>query len=148
MQQFRTLEFPHLIFKHLESIQDLTLHKTSINTPYKKFKKKTKTLITMSTVKRLVADNPLVIFSKTTCSISYSIKTLLRNFGANPKVYELDEVSNGAQVEGELLGLGCDPSVPVVYIGKKLVGGANEVMSLNMRSGLKPLLIEAKALWL
>nr|GEV05285.1 retrovirus-related Pol polyprotein from transposon TNT 1-94 [Tanacetum cinerariifolium] len=80
----------------------------------------------MGTVKRLVADHPLVIFSKTTCSISYSIKMLLRNFGANPKVYELDEISEGPQVEGELLGFGCDPSVPVVYIGKKLVGGANE----------------------
>ncbi|GKB27068.1 monothiol glutaredoxin-S1-like protein [Tanacetum coccineum] len=102
----------------------------------------------MGTVKRLVADQPLVIFSKTTCSISYSIKMLLRNFGANPKVYELDEISEGPQLEGELLGFGCDPSVPVVYIGKKLVGGANEVMSLNMRSGLKPLLIETKAIWL
>lgn len=102
----------------------------------------------MGTVKRLVADNPLVIFSKTTCSMSHSIKSLIRNFGANPTIFELDEISNGAQVEAELLGLGCNPSVPVVYIGKKLVGGANEVMSLNMRSGLKPMLIEANAIWL
>nr|GEV05283.1 monothiol glutaredoxin-S1-like [Tanacetum cinerariifolium] len=102
----------------------------------------------MGTVKRLVVDHPLVIFSRTTCSISYSLKTLLRNFRVNPEVYELDEILARPQVEGELLGLGCDPSVPVVYIGKKLVGGANEVKSLNMRSGLKPLLIEAKTKWL
>ncbi|KAK9055943.1 hypothetical protein SSX86_027030 [Deinandra increscens subsp. villosa] len=102
----------------------------------------------MSKVKRLVADNPLVIFSKSSCSLSHSIKSLIRNFGANPTVYELDEISNGELVERELLGLGCSPSVPVVYIGKKLVGGSNEVMSLNMRSQLKPLLIEANAIWL
>nr|XP_043620349.1 monothiol glutaredoxin-S1-like [Erigeron canadensis] len=102
----------------------------------------------MGTVKTLVADNPLVIFSKTTCSISYSIKALMKSFGANAAIYELDEIPNGQQVEGELLGLGCSPSVPVVYIGKKLVGGSNEVMSLNMRSELKPLLIKANAIWL
>ncbi|KVH89433.1 monothiol glutaredoxin-S1-like [Cynara cardunculus var. scolymus] len=101
----------------------------------------------MSIVKTLVAENPLVIFSKTSCSISHSIKTLIRNFGANPTVYELDEISDGEQVEGELLELGYSPSVPVVYIGKKLVGGANEVMSLNVRSKLKALLIEANAIW-
>ncbi|KAD3068844.1 hypothetical protein E3N88_36724 [Mikania micrantha] len=82
----------------------------------------------MTTVKRLVADNPLVIFSKASCSISHSIKTLIRNFGANPTVYELDEITNGELVETELLGLGCSPSVPVVYIGKKMVGGANELI--------------------
>ncbi|KAI3710098.1 hypothetical protein L2E82_39872 [Cichorium intybus] len=102
----------------------------------------------MSSVKGLVADNPLVIFSKTSCSMSHSIKSLTRNFGANPTIYELDEISNGEQVEQELLGLGCTPSVAVVFIGKKLVGGPNEIMSLNVRSRLKPLLIEAKAIWL
>ncbi|XP_076888185.1 monothiol glutaredoxin-S1-like [Bidens hawaiensis] len=102
----------------------------------------------MSTVATLVADNPLVIFSKTSCSISHSIKSLIRNFGANPTVYELDEISNGEVVERELKELGCSSSVPAVFIGKKLVGGSNEVMSLNMRNRLKPMLIEAKAIWL
>ncbi|KAK1420384.1 hypothetical protein QVD17_21932 [Tagetes erecta] len=102
----------------------------------------------MSTVKRLVADKPLVIFSKASCSISHSIKSLIRNFGANPTIYELDEISNGELVERELIEMGCSPSVPVVYIGNKLVGGATEVMRLNMRGGLKPMLIEANAIWL
>ncbi|KAI3741617.1 hypothetical protein L1987_59291 [Smallanthus sonchifolius] len=102
----------------------------------------------MRTVKRLVADNPLVIFSKKSCSMSHSITSLIKNFGANPTVYEVDEISNGELVERELLGLGCSPSVPVVFIGKKMVGGANEVMSLNMKSRLKPMLIEANAIWL
>ncbi|KAL4563409.1 hypothetical protein LXL04_027450 [Taraxacum kok-saghyz] len=102
----------------------------------------------MGSVKRLVADNPVVIFSKTSCSMSHSIKTLIRSFGANPTIHELDEISNGQQVEEELLELGCSPSVPVVFIGKKLVGGANEVMRLNVRCRLKPLLIEANAIWL
>ncbi|CAI9293015.1 unnamed protein product [Lactuca saligna] len=100
----------------------------------------------MGKVKRLVADNPLVIFSKKDCYVCDYIKFVLRNFGANPTIYELDEIENGQQVEEELLRLG--PSVPVVFIGKKLIGGSNEVLSLGIKGELKPLLIEAKAIWI
>ncbi|KVI00933.1 monothiol glutaredoxin-S1-like [Cynara cardunculus var. scolymus] len=100
----------------------------------------------MGKVKRLVANNPVVIFSKTSCCISHTVKSLISNFGASPTVYELDELSNGKQIEEELVGLGC-PTIPAVFIGKKMIGGANEVMSLNVKSKLKPLLIQAKAIW-
>lgn len=102
----------------------------------------------MGKVKRLVADNLLVIFSKKNCYVCDYIKFVLRNFGANPTIYELDEIETGQQVEEELLRLGCSPSVPVVFIGKKLIGGSNEVLSLGIKGGLKPLLIEAKAIWI
>lgn len=101
----------------------------------------------MDTVKRLGSEDPVVIFSKSSCCISHSIKSLIRNFGANPTVYELDELPNGVEMENALVELGRNPSVPTVFIGKKLIGGANEVMSLNVKGKLKPMLIKAKAIW-
>ncbi|KAJ6674897.1 GLUTAREDOXIN [Salix viminalis] len=53
----------------------------------------------MDMVKRLVADRPVVIFSRSTCCMSHSIKTLISSFGANPTVFELDQIPNGKQIE-------------------------------------------------
>ncbi|KAK1422759.1 hypothetical protein QVD17_18045 [Tagetes erecta] len=102
----------------------------------------------MTTVSSLLSENPVVIFSKTTCCISHSIIELIRKFGANPRIYELDELPNGNRIERELMELGCNPSVPTVFIGKKLIGGANELISLNLESKLRPVLINANAIWM
>lgn len=90
--------------------------------------------------------NPVVIFSKSNCCMSHSIKTLISSYGASPTVHELDEIPNGQQMEKALPGLGC-PNLPAVFIGKKLVGGAREVMSLQVRGELADLLIEARAIF-
>lgn len=102
----------------------------------------------MATVSSLLSENPVVIFSKTTCCISHSIIELIRKFGANPRIYELDELPNGNRIERELMELGCNPCVPAVFIGKKLIGGANELISLNLESKLRPVLINANAIWM
>ncbi|KAK9057263.1 hypothetical protein SSX86_022098 [Deinandra increscens subsp. villosa] len=102
----------------------------------------------MALVKSLVNERPVVIFSKTTCCMGHTIKTLISNFGANPTVYELDEHPEGKQLEKELRGLGCKPSVPAVFIGEVLIGGANEIMSLHLKGQLVQLLLNANAIWL
>ena len=102
----------------------------------------------MEAVRRLGSEKPVVIFSKSNCCISHAIKILISSFGANPTVYELDHLPKGREVENALLTLGCNPSVPAVFIGKIFVGGSNEVMSLNVKGKLKPLLIEANAIWM
>lgn len=70
----------------------------------------------------------------------HTIKGLIYRFGVNPTVYELDEYTNGQQLERELIALGCKPSVPVVFIGQDLIGGAKEIMSLNLKGELAKLL--------
>ncbi|KAL3644813.1 hypothetical protein CASFOL_009993 [Castilleja foliolosa] len=103
----------------------------------------------MDMVKRLASEKPVVIFSKTTCFISHTIKTLICSFGANHVAYELDEMPNGRQLERALVvALGRQTSFPVVFIGRELVGGADEVMSLHVKGELVPLLKKAKAIWL
>ncbi|KAK2457239.1 monothiol glutaredoxin-S6 [Trifolium repens] len=94
----------------------------------------------MEMITRMVNDKAVVIFSKSTCCLSHSIKSLIRNFGANPIVYELDEMTNGIQIERELLQLGCQPSVPAVFIGQKFIGGSKRIMILHLRNELAPML--------
>ncbi|XP_060185253.1 monothiol glutaredoxin-S1-like [Lycium barbarum] len=101
----------------------------------------------MDMVMKLGAGSPVVIFTKSSCCISHSIEILIRSFGANPTVYELDTHPNEKQMENALIELGCQPSVPAIFIGNELVGGANEIMSLNVRGKLKQLLIRANAIW-
>ncbi|GJZ21149.1 thioredoxin superfamily protein [Tanacetum coccineum] len=99
----------------------------------------------MTTVTRVVAEEPVVIFSKTSCCVCSSIKTLINSFGVNPTVYELDEHPNGQQLLTELKALECKPSVPVVFIGQNLIGGANEIMSLHLKGKLAQLLVKSLA---
>lgn len=74
--------------------------------------------------------------------------SLIRNFGANPTVYELDQITNGQQIERALLQMGCQPSVPAVFIGQQLIGGSKRIMSLHVRNELVPMLINARAIWI
>ncbi|KAL3849790.1 hypothetical protein ACJIZ3_011672 [Penstemon smallii] len=102
----------------------------------------------MNPIERLTEDKPLVIFSKSSCCMCHTVKTLISSFGANATVYELDELPNGQQLERELMTMiGRQGSFPAVFIGQELVGGANEVMSLHMKGKLVRLLKKAKAIW-
>ncbi|GKD65481.1 monothiol glutaredoxin-S2-like protein [Tanacetum coccineum] len=105
------------------------------------------TRVPQCAVTSLVAEKPVVIFSKSSCCMSHTIKTLIYSFGANPTVYELDEHPNGKQLEKELKALGRKPSVPAVYIGQELIGGPNEIMTLHLKGKLVQLLKKANAIW-
>ncbi|KAL2458550.1 Monothiol glutaredoxin-S2 [Forsythia ovata] len=101
----------------------------------------------MDRVSKIVSEKPVVIFSKSSCCMSHTIKSLFCEFGVNPAVYELDEIQRGREIEAALSRLGCNPTVPAVFIGGEFVGGANEVMSLHLKRSLKPMLKGAGALW-
>ena len=62
-------------------------------------------------------------------------------------VYELDQLSNGQEMEKALKQMGCNPSVPAVFIGEQLIGGANQVMTLQVKNQLAALLTRAGAIW-
>lgn len=76
-------------------------------------------------------------------------------------IYELDNEAAGAgsnsiiningygrEMEWALMRLGCNPSVPAVFIGGKFVGSASDVMTLHINGSLKKMLKDAGALWL
>ncbi|KAF7837860.1 monothiol glutaredoxin-S2 [Senna tora] len=101
----------------------------------------------MERVTNMASERAVVIFSKSSCCMCHTIKTLFSDFGVNPAVHELDEIPRGRDVEQALSQLGCNPTVPAVFIGGDLVGGANEVMSLHLNRSLIPMLKRAGALW-
>ncbi|XP_049410769.1 monothiol glutaredoxin-S3-like [Solanum stenotomum] len=102
----------------------------------------------MERVSKMVTEKPVVIFSKTGCCMSYSIKSFFSDLGVNTAVYELDEMQRaGREIEAVLSNLGCNPTVPAVFIGGQMVGGESEVMSLHLQGALKPKLKTAGALW-
>ncbi|KAJ6880054.1 monothiol glutaredoxin-S6-like [Populus alba x Populus x berolinensis] len=102
----------------------------------------------MDVLNVLIQEKPVVIFSKSSCCMSHSVETLIRGFGANPTVYNLDRIPNGQQIERALMQLGFRQSVPAVFIGQQLVGNERNVMSLHLQNQLVPLLIQAGAIWI
>ncbi|OVA15032.1 Glutaredoxin [Macleaya cordata] len=102
----------------------------------------------MERVKRLAEEKAVVIFSKSSCCMCHSIKSLFYELGVNPAVHELDEEPKGKEIEKALLKKGCNPAVPAVFIGGELVGGANEVMALHLNGSLTRLLKKVGAIWL
>ena len=95
----------------------------------------------MDKILRVTSENGVVIFSKTTCCLSYAVNILLNELRADPVVYEIDQDPEGSEIEKALLRMGCKiPTVPAVFINGKLVGSTNEVMSLHLSGSLTPML--------
>ncbi|KAK7392341.1 hypothetical protein VNO78_20775 [Psophocarpus tetragonolobus] len=104
--------------------------------------------VAMDLLATLTAEKPVVIFTKSTCCISHTVKALIRSFGANHSVLEIDKMENGQQIERALIQLGRRPTVPAVFIGQQLIGGADEVISLNVQNKLAQLLLRAGAIYI
>ncbi|GFS33966.1 thioredoxin superfamily protein [Actinidia rufa] len=101
-------------------------------------------------VVRLASESAVVIFSVSTCCMCHAAKRLFCGMGVNPTVYELDQDPTGREMERVLMRLlgKYSPTVPVVFIGGKLVGAMDRVMASHINGTLVPLLKEAGALWL
>ncbi|CAN0897759.1 Monothiol glutaredoxin-S10 [Linum grandiflorum] len=71
------------------------------------------------TVKRTVAENPVVVYSKSWCSYSSEVKGLFKKLGVEPLVIELDELgAQGPQLQKILERVTGQHTVPNVFIGK------------------------------
>ncbi|XP_017218002.1 glutaredoxin-C5-like [Daucus carota subsp. sativus] len=101
---------------------------------------------------KLVSRSAVVIFSRSSCCMCHAVKRLFCGMGVNATVYELDQDPFlGKEIERALLSWLGDyskTSVPVVFIGGKLVGAMDRVMASHINGTLVPLLKEAGALWL
>ncbi|RRT35210.1 hypothetical protein B296_00058446 [Ensete ventricosum] len=102
----------------------------------------------MDKVRKLVSQRAVVVFSISSCCICHTVKSLLHDLGVNAAVHELDEEPRGREMEKALAVLvRRNPVVPLVFIGGKLVGSTDRIMSLHLGGKLVPLLHEAGALW-
>lgn len=87
-------------------------------------------------MRRLASDKGVVIFSKTSCCLCYTVKILFEELGVNPTVYEIDQDPDCREIERALVRLGCTAPVPAVFIGGEFIGSTNEVMSLHLSGTL------------
>ncbi|XP_042518673.1 glutaredoxin-C13-like [Macadamia integrifolia] len=94
----------------------------------------------MEKVMRLASEKGVVMFSKSSCCMCYTVKILFHELQVNPIVHELDQDPEGRDMEKALMRMGCNTAVPAVFIGGKLVGSTNEVMSLHLSGSLGPLI--------
>ncbi|KAJ9176523.1 hypothetical protein P3X46_011828 [Hevea brasiliensis] len=97
-------------------------------------------------VKKTVAENPVVVYSKTWCSYSSEVKTLFKKLGEEPLVIELDELGpQGPQLQKVLERLSGQHTVPNVFIGGQHIGGCTDTLKLYRKGELEPLLSKANA---
>ncbi|KAJ7947029.1 Glutaredoxin [Quillaja saponaria] len=109
-------------------------------------------------VMKMISENPVVVFGEPSCCMCHVVKKLLLGLGVNPAVYEVEEDHAVAVVEFLTrmnIGLnegreGTRSSVqfPAVFVGGKLFGGLERVMSTHISGELVPILKDAGALWL
>ncbi|XP_068660732.1 glutaredoxin-C1-like [Aristolochia californica] len=103
----------------------------------------------MEAITRLASQNVVVIFSVSSCFMCLSIKRLFYDLGVSPAVHEIDQEPRGKEMEKALANLlGRRPSVPAIFIGGRLIGSIDQVMSLHLSGSLVPLLKREGALWL
>ncbi|KAK3032182.1 hypothetical protein RJ639_035007 [Escallonia herrerae] len=75
-------------------------------------------------VKTIITENPVVVYSKTWCSYSSEVKSLLKRLGVEPLVVELDQLGpQGPQLQKVLERLTGQHTVPNVFIGKSSTEG-------------------------
>ncbi|XP_043708256.1 monothiol glutaredoxin-S11-like [Telopea speciosissima] len=94
----------------------------------------------MEKVIRLASEKGVVMFSKSSCCMCYTVETLFHELCVNPMIHELDHDPEGREMERALMRMGCSAPVPTVFIGGKLMGSTNEIMSLHLNGTLARLI--------
>ncbi|GKV29647.1 hypothetical protein SLEP1_g38551 [Rubroshorea leprosula] len=109
---------------------------------------------------KLVVENAVVVFGRRGCCMCHVVKRLLLGHGVNPVVFEVEEEREAAVVNelGAINGGkrggggggkdGGGVQFPAVFVGGRLFGGLDKVMSTHISGELVPILKDAKALWL
>ncbi|KAK4394717.1 Glutaredoxin [Sesamum angolense] len=100
----------------------------------------------LAKAKQLVSSNPVVVFSKTYCGYCNKVKQLFSQLKVTYKVIELDEESDGDEVQTALAEWTGQRTVPNVFINGKHIGGSDAVVAKHQQGELVSLLAEADAI--
>ncbi|KAK9764466.1 Glutaredoxin [Basidiobolus ranarum] len=82
-------------------------------------------------VKRLIVENPVMIFSKSYCPYCIRTKDLFDDLNTKYKAIELNEHEHGSEIQEELKTLTGQRTVPNVFIHSQHIGGFDAVNSAN-----------------
>ncbi|KAI3997668.1 hypothetical protein MKX01_040641 [Papaver californicum] len=100
----------------------------------------------LAKAKEIVSSTPVVVFSKTYCGFCTSVKKLFTQLGTAFKVIELNQESDGDDIQAALLEWTGQRTVPNVFIGGQHVGGCDCVTALHQKGKLVIMLTEAGAI--
>ncbi|RZC68375.1 hypothetical protein C5167_031631 [Papaver somniferum] len=84
-------------------------------------------------IQRLIQENPVIIFSKSSCCMCHVMKRLLSNLGCTPTVIELEDDEISALPMEDVVPGG---AAPAVFIGGECIGGLESLMALHLSGNL------------
>ncbi|CAG8933159.1 unnamed protein product [Penicillium salamii] len=96
-------------------------------------------------VQKIINDNGVVVFSKSRCPYCSDTKSTLRSLDTEFQVLELDQMTDGGDIQAALQQLTKQRTVPNIFINKKHIGGNSDLQKLSTGQ-LKGLLKEAGAI--
>lgn len=92
-------------------------------------------------IDQAIKNEHIFIASKTYCPYCQQAKKIiLKDHGADAKVIELDEVTDGSAIQEYLAEITGQRTVPNVFIDGKHIGGCSDVQSLESSGKLASLL--------
>lgn len=102
-----------------------------------------------SKVDAYIANNPVIIFSFSTCPFCKNAKALLDDMGVSYTAVELNQVEDGMAMRATLAEMTGRTSMPNIWIGGQGIGGCNDgpgIMTLNREGKLEEMLKSSGAL--
>jgi len=91
-------------------------------------------------VDNLIKNENIVVFSKTYCPYCDATKDLLDSLNCKYKVLELDEMSNGREIQDYLYTITNQKTVPNTFIRGQHIGGNDKLQAKHKSGKLVPLL--------
>jgi len=92
-------------------------------------------------VKKEVAANDVVIFSKDTCPFCTKTKNLFADeLKVDASIFEINTMDDGAEIQAALLEITGQRTVPSVWIKGKHIGGNDDTLAANKDGKLKEML--------
>ncbi|KAL2263519.1 hypothetical protein VTK26DRAFT_6420 [Humicola hyalothermophila] len=88
---------------------------------------------------QLIDDNAVMVFSKSYCPYCNNTKRILDGLNAKYKAYELNQESDGADIQNALHQMTGQRTVPNIFIGRVHIGGNSDLEAVvqNGKDGKK-----------
>eukprot|EP00527_Entomoneis_sp_CCMP2396_P009172 CAMPEP_0198137948 /NCGR_PEP_ID=MMETSP1443-20131203/1371_1 /TAXON_ID=186043 /ORGANISM="Entomoneis sp., Strain CCMP2396" /LENGTH=118 /DNA_ID=CAMNT_0043799535 /DNA_START=159 /DNA_END=515 /DNA_ORIENTATION=- len=87
-----------------------------------------------------IESNKVVVFSKSYCPFCTSTKNLLEDMEVDFKLYELDQMDNGGDIQAALQEMSGQRTVPNTFINGAHVGGNSELQAVAKNGKLQEML--------
>ena len=86
-----------------------------------------------------IANNAIVVFSKSYCPYCTKAKNVLAKLDVNVFIIELDNEETGAAIQAYLETLTGQRTVPNIFISQKHIGGCDDLLKLEKSGQLSTL---------